>query len=210
MILEDLRTQVVRAAQAAQRTGLCKHRSGNMSALDPGTGYICVTPSGVDREVLTPADICVIDHDLNVIEGGKPSSETRMHIACYDVRSDIRAIVHTHSRFATSFAIVNRPIPAIVAELSAFRLENAMIPVAPFSPPGTAALAQNVAEKIKHADLVLMERHGAVAVSGGTPDDALLAASYLEELAELYLHTLHIGGGKEPPAFTQADFDSWK
>ena len=208
MLLEDLRAQVVLAAQTAQRTGLCKHKSGNVSAFDPETGYICVTPTGIDRELLQPRDICVIDRALNVIEGGTPSSETPMHIACYAARPGIRAIVHTHSHYATSFAIVNRAIPAIVAEMSSFRLENARIPVAPFAPPGTKQLAENVAEKVKNADLVLMERHGAVAV-GNTPDDALLAASYIEEIAELYLHALHIGNGKEPPAFTQAEFDSW-
>ncbi len=71
--------------------------------------YILITPSGVDREDLTPEDICVMDSHLNVIENEhdlKPSSEVLMHIYAYKSRNDIKAVVQTHSRFATAFAVL--------------------------------------------------------------------------------------------------------
>ncbi|MBQ6356523.1 MAG: class II aldolase/adducin family protein, partial [Solobacterium sp.] len=56
-MLEELKSEVVRIAKKAQNNGLCKHKSGNVSARDPETGYVCITPSGVDRDYLTPDQI---------------------------------------------------------------------------------------------------------------------------------------------------------
>lgn len=208
-MLEDLKTRVIVTAQEAQRSGLCRHKSGNVSALDPEEGLICITPSGIDRECLQPRDICVLRlADLALVEGEKPSSESLMHAACYRARKDIRAVVHTHSKFATAFAVCNRPIPATVYEMFVFHTQDARIPVAPFARPGTGELAENVARVIETNDMALMERHGAIAV-GGSLEDALLAAHYIEEFAEIYLYTLLIDGGKEPPAFTQQELDAW-
>ena len=96
-MLETLRAAVVRCAQAAEAEGLCRWRSGNFSALDEDSGLICVTPSGVERRTMTPADVVVMDRDARVVEaaeGRKPSSEALMHIAAYEARPDIRAVVH--------------------------------------------------------------------------------------------------------------------
>ena len=206
---EDYKTQVIVTAQKAQREGLCKHKSGNVSVYDPESGLFFITPSGVDREKLTPQDICVLDLQLNQIEGGKPSSEALMHAACYRVRDDIRAVVHTHSRMATAFAVLNKSIPATVFEMFVFPTENACIPVAPYALPGTTELADNVAAVIAKNDMALMERHGAIAV-GKSAEEALLAAHYTEEFAELYYYALQINGGAEPPVFTKEELNRWK
>ena len=208
-MLEQYKEQVITTAQRAQREGLCKHKSGNVSVYDPESGYFLITPSGIDREKLTLQDICVLDLDLKQIEGGKPSSESLMHAACYRVRKDIRAVVHTHSPMATAFAVLNKPVPATVFEMFVFRTEDACIPVAPYARPGTQELADNVADVIAKNDMALMERHGAIAV-GNSPEDALLAAHYIEEFSSLYYYTLQINGGKEPPVFTQQELDSWR
>ena len=67
-MLEELKKQVVKYALQADRSGLCKHRSGNFSVRDPKTGYVCITPTGMDREEMTYHDVVVIDLDANVIE----------------------------------------------------------------------------------------------------------------------------------------------
>ena len=206
---EQFKTQVIETAQKAQREGLCKHKSGNISVYDPESGFFFITPSGVDREKLTPDDICVLDLELNQKSGGKPSSESLMHAACYRARSDIRAIVHTHSRMATAFSVLNKPIPATVFEMFVFPTENACIPVAPYALPGTEALADNVARVIAKNDMALMERHGAIVV-GKSAEEALLAAHYTEEFAELYYYALQINGGVEPPVFTKEELDRWR
>ena len=102
-MLEALRAEVVRCAQEAEAQGLCRWRSGNFSARDRETGLVCMTPSGVDRRTMNAEDIVVMDLDARVVEasnGRKPSSEALMHLAAYEVRPNVCAIVHTHSPFA--------------------------------------------------------------------------------------------------------------
>lgn len=100
-MLEQLKEQVVYVAKEAERLGMCKHKSGNFSMFDPQTGYFVITPSGVDRSILSAEHICVMDLDANVVEWNhedKPSSEALMHLYVYRERPDIRAVVHTHAR----------------------------------------------------------------------------------------------------------------
>ena len=85
-MLEQLKKDVLDVAKRAQKDGLCKHKSGNFSARDKETGYVVITPAGIDRDVLDPKDMVVIDMDANVIEslaGYNPTSETLMHLKIY-------------------------------------------------------------------------------------------------------------------------------
>ena len=195
-MLEALRNEVVRCAQEAEAQGLCRWRSGNFSARDRKTGLVCMTPSGVDRRTMRAEDIVVMNMDARVVEtakGRKPSSETLMHLAAYEVRPDICAIVHTHSPFALVFAALERPIPGLVLEAAHLHCEGGSVPVAPFAPQGTAALADSVREPLRHGDALLLGRHGALAV-GTSPEDALLKAAYIEELAAVAYRAAAIAG----------------
>lgn len=110
-MLEELKKKIVEIALDADKNGLCRHKSGNFSIRDEKTGYIAITPSGVSRYDLTYHYICVVDIDANIIEietAVKPTSEILMHLQAYRTRKDVHAIVHTHSRFATTFAILGR------------------------------------------------------------------------------------------------------
>jgi L-fuculose-phosphate aldolase len=211
-MLEELKKEVVKIAKEADQSGLCKHKSGNFSIRDKETGYVVVTPAAVDRAELTYHDICVVDLDANVIEAVtdlKPTSELLMHLEIYKTREDVGAVVHTHSRIATSFAVVNKPIPAIIYECATLGLKDAMIPVAPYGRPGTRELSNSVIEPIKRSDCILLEAHGAVAVDSESKN-ALLKAHYIEELAEVYYRALVIGGGKEPRAFAPEELERWE
>ena len=208
MMLEKLRKAVVRCAQAAEASGLCRWRSGNFSARDEATGLICLTPSGVERRTMTQEDIVVIDRKARIIEaakGRRPSSELLMHLAVYETRPDICAVAHTHSPFALVFAALERPIPGLVLEAAHLHCENGTIPVAPFAPQGTEALADSVREPLRTGDAMLLGRHGALAV-GSSPDDALLKAAYIEELAEVAYRTAMLSEGKMPDALPPEAF----
>ena len=198
-MLEILKKEVIKAAQDGQRLDLCKHKSGNFSIRDKETGYVVVTPSGVNREELTVDDICVLTVD----------GETMMHLEVYKTREDIMAIVHTHSKMATSFAVLNKPIPAIIYEVATFGLKDAVVPVAPYARPGTVELAKSVIEPVKRADIFLLEKHGVVAC-GTDMYEAFLRAQYVEELAEVYYYTLLINKGNEPDSFSSEELESWK
>ena len=195
-MLESLRAAVVRCAQTAEAEGLCRWRSGNFSAKDESTGLICLTPSGVERRDMKPEDIVIMDKDARVVraaEGRKPSSEALMHLAAYEARPDIRAVAHTHSPFVLVFAALEKPIPALVLEAAHLHCEGGTVPVAPFAPQGTAALADSVREPLRHGDTLLLARHGALAV-GSSPEDALLKAAYIEELAAVAYRAAAIAG----------------
>lgn len=211
-MLESLKKEVCEIAKRAQRDGLCKHKSGNFSARDQETGYVVITPTSLDRELLTPRDMVVLDMEAGIIEnlsGLMPTSESLMHLKIYETRVDAGAIAHTHSAFATTFALLNKPIPAIVYEVATMGLTKGRVPVAPYGRPGTTALAESVVDATKEAQCFLMEKHGAVAFDQDIYE-AFLKAAYIEELAQLYYRAITANGGKEPEAFEQQELDGWK
>ena len=212
-MIEDLKLRVMNTAKKAQRDGLCKHKSGNFSARDAETGYVVITPTSVDREDLVVPDMIVMDLDANVIEnqtGLRPTSESLMHLEIYKTRPDVMAVAHTHSMYATVFAVLNKPVPAVVYEIANLKCSKARIPVAPYGRPGTPALAESVVEPCKEADVFLLQGHGAVAVDETNIEEAYLKAAYIEELSELYHHALTANGCQEPDSFPVEELQSWE
>lgn len=160
---------------------------------------------------MLPEDVVVIDMQGRVVEaltGKKPTSESMMHIAVYKARPDVGAIVHTHSKNATAFAVMNKPIPAIVYELFLLGCKQGYIPVAPYGRPGTKALAESVLKPLEISDVALMQAHGVIAVAKDLKE-ALLRASYVEELAEIYYKTLTVLG-HEPDVVPVEELANWK
>lgn len=212
-MLENLKLRVMKVAKQAQREGMCKHKSGNFSARDEETGLVVITPTSVDREDLVVPDMVVMDLDANVVEnqtGLRPTSESLMHLKIYQTRPDVRAIAHTHSQFATTFAVLEKPIPAVVYEIANLNCSKARIPVAPYGRPGTPALADSVVDSVKEADVLLLQGHGSVAVDEDNIDEAYLKVCYIEELAELYYHALTANGGQEPKSFPVEELQKWE
>lgn len=212
-MLETLKKEVCKIAKCAQKDGLCKHKSGNFSARDLKTGYVVITPTGVDRDLLTQRDMVVMDLDARVIEnlsGLKPTSEALMHLMIYRQRPKAAAVAHTHSAYATTFALLNKPLPAVVYEVANLGLTKARVPVAPYGRPGTTQLAENIVESCLEADCFLLEKHGAVAVDDRDIYEAFLKAAYIEELAELYYLALTASGGKEPEGFAPEELQKWE
>lgn len=208
-MLDSLKSKLIEIGKQAQRLGLCKHKSGNFSILDKETGYIVVSPTSIDRELLQIEQVCVMTLDGEIIEGNRPSSETMMHLEIYKARKDVNAVVHTHSKFATAFAVLNKPIPAVVFEAATFGLKKGYIPVAQYARPGTVELSKSVIEPIQIADMILLEKHGAVSV-GTDLEDAFLKAQYIEEVAEIYYLALNINKGVEPDVFSVEELDRWR
>ncbi len=212
-MLEDLKLRVMNVAKQAQREGLCKHKSGNFSARDDETGLVVITPTSVDREDLVVPDMIVMDLEANVVEnltGLRPTSESLMHLKIYETRSDVKAVAHTHSMYATVFAILEKPVPAVVYEIANLNCSKARIPVAPYGRPGTPALAETIVEPCRESDVFLLQGHGAVAVDETNIEEAYLKACYIEELSELYHHALTATGGAEPKSFPPEELQKWE
>ena len=113
-MLEELKKQVCAANLLLPKYGLVTFTWGNVSGIDREKGLIVIKPSGVDYDGMTPEDMVVVDLDGQTVEGKwKPSSDTATHLALYRAFSNIGGVVHTHSRWATSFAQAGMPIPAM-------------------------------------------------------------------------------------------------
>ena len=112
-MLEQLKEEVLKANLLLPKHGLVTFTWGNVSAIDREKGLVVIKPSGVEYDGMTADDMVVVDLDGNRVEGKwKPSSDTATHVALYKAFPALGGIVHTHSRWATSFAQAGRGIPA--------------------------------------------------------------------------------------------------
>lgn len=112
-MLEELKEKVLQANLLLPKHGLITFTWGNVSAVDREKGLVVIKPSGVEYDEMKAEDMVVVDLDGSRVEGKlKPSSDTPTHVALYKAFPNIGGIVHTHSRWATSFAQAGMGIPA--------------------------------------------------------------------------------------------------
>lgn len=182
MLLEQLRQEVCQANKELQNNGLVLWTSGNVSARDPETGYVVIKPSGVLFEDLTPENIVVVDIDGNVVEGDyKPSVDTASHLYVYRHRSDINGVVHTHSPYATSFAITGEPLEIYTTTSAA--VFGGPIPISDFATIGEEEIGKEIVEKIGDSTAILIRNHGVFTI-GSDYMSALKYSIVLEETAQ--------------------------
>ena len=113
-MLEDLKKTVLEANLLLPKFGLVTFTWGNVSGIDREKGLVVIKPSGVEYDTMTADDMVVVDLDGNVVEGKwKPSSDTPTHVVLYKAFPNIGGVVHTHSRWAVSFAQAGRSITAM-------------------------------------------------------------------------------------------------
>ena len=191
MIYEQERKQVVEYGRKLITSGLTKGTGGNISIYIPKEEMMIITPSGMDYFSLQPEDILVMDLRGNVVEGEhKPSSEYGMHRTFYQRRTDIRAVVHVHSVYATTLATLGWEIPAMHYLVAVGGGGN--IPVAPYATFGTEELAEKAYESMKERFAVLLSNHGLL-TGGNTLDSAFSKAEEIEFCAEVYYRTKTLG-----------------
>ena len=113
-MLEALKEEVCRANLMLPEHGLVTFTWGNVSGVDRESGMMVIKPSGVEYDGMRPEDMVVVSLETGErVEGRwKPSSDTDTHVALYNAFPSIGGVVHTHSRWATSFAQAGRGIPA--------------------------------------------------------------------------------------------------
>lgn len=185
-----LRAQIVEVMAAMDARGLNRGTSGNVSAR-LGEG-ILVTPTGVPPSMLQPEHIVKLAADGSYDPAGmKPSSEWQMHLQLLQMRQDVHAVVHCHSRFATTLACANRPIPALHYMVAVSG--GPSVPVAPYATFGSPELAATICETLSGQFGTLMANHGQIVVAPSLKQ-ALLIAEEIEEQAAIYWGTLAIGG----------------
>ena len=113
-MLEELKKIVCEANVLLPVYKLVTFTWGNVSAIDRESGRVVIKPSGVAYDNMTPEDMVVVDLDGKVVEGKwRPSSDTPTHVELYKAFPKCGGIVHTHSRWATTFAQAGMDIPAM-------------------------------------------------------------------------------------------------
>lgn len=196
-MLDALKELVCELNLELPKNGLVTMTSGNVSARDEESGYVVIKPSGLSYDEMTPDTMVVVDLNGQVVEGRlKPSVDTATHLYIYRARPDVHGVVHTHSNYATAFAAVGRPIPAV---LTAMADEfGGPIPVGPYAAIGGEEIGKAVVEHIGDSPAILMQNHGVFTI-GPTPHKAVKAAVMCEDVAKTVFLAMQLGTPIEIP-----------
>jgi L-fuculose-phosphate aldolase len=171
--------------------------------------HVVITPSSIHYTEMSSDDMLVLDMDGNVIEGNKnPSIEFKMHLELYNTRQDVKAVVHTHSVYASAMAVLNEPLPPVIDE-TVTKL-GSDIRVSEYAMPGTKDLAQNVRAAMENRSAAFIGNHGAVCI-GKTLKEALHLAILLERTCRVYLIAKQVGLPRQlPEDVVEDEQDVWE
>ena len=179
---------VLKAAKKLYNQKLVAGTSGNISMRKIGSidNSFFITPSSLPYDTMVEGDIVEIDgNGVTKNLSQKPSSEWKMHLAIYKKYPNINAIVHTHSPFATSFAVTRQDIPLILIEKKPFL--GGDIKVAPFKPAGSTELGDVILPYLEDRNSCLLANHGTISC-GKNMDEAYTASEYVEDAAKIYYY----------------------
>jgi len=198
---EHIKERIVETALKACGEKLFTGTSGNLSEYDRENRLMLITPSGLDYTIMKSADIVIMDLDGKIMEGKlKPSSEWRLHAELYRALDHVNAIIHTHSPFATAFAVLHESIPLVLTAM--LQYPGGEVPLAEYAPPGTEQVGINALNAMRNrncyckcncnSNCCLLANHGVVA-AGTTLEEAYLRALYTEDAAKVYHLARQIG-----------------
>jgi L-ribulose-5-phosphate 4-epimerase len=198
--------QVIAAAAAVIGGGaISTNGHGNVSVRVPGADEMYFT-SAPSLRGLTASGVARVGLDGALREGVLPPIQgavVAMHTAMYEDHEDVGCVIHTHSPYATAYAVANRPIECWIAALAMFGLPDG-VPVAGYAPRGSAEAVANIrAAVIPGNPAVLLANHG-VLVFHRTPELAVLAGGVIEEAAQASINARGIGGPVAIPAEMRA------
>jgi L-fuculose-phosphate aldolase len=176
----SLTEKLAETSQYLYSKGLAPGKSGNISVRS--NEIVAITPTGVSLRDISAKKVVLVDFDGNVLVGsGIPSSELLVHLAIYQSRGDIQGIVHTHSSYATGFALSEE----VIKRLEGFgKVQRPYLKMVNYAPPGTRKLAKLVSEGLKDEDVVILKGHGVV-TTGPSIDQASILAEFVEEIAKI-------------------------
>jgi len=207
-MLEQLKEQVFQANLLLPKHGLITFTWGNVSGIDRGQGLVVIKPSGVSYDVMKADDMVVVDVETGkTVEGNlKPSSDTPTHLELYKAFPNIGGVVHTHSRWATTFAQAGRGIMALGTTQADYfygeipctrKMTKAEIEGEYEKETGTVIIETFQGKNADTMPAVLVHSHGPF-TWGTDPMDAVHNAVVLDEVAFMNFHTLMIEPGIQP------------
>jgi len=191
-VSNDFRDEVCSANRKLIEYGLVTVHSGNVSGLAAETKTVYIKPSGMDYGLMTASDIVAVSLDGAVAAGQKrPSVDLPHHLFIYNNMPEVRAVVHTHSNYATAFAACHKPIPLVLTAIAdEFGGE---IPCAPYVDNEGDRIGQAILAYKTQAPAILMANHGVFAW-GSSVAAALKAAAMVEDVAKTVWLSYGLGG----------------
>jgi L-ribulose-5-phosphate 4-epimerase len=197
----ESRQAVLEAARKMSEKGLVTGTSGNVSLRLPSAGnrsLLAITPTSRPYSTLNAEDIPIIDFDGRLVDGVlAPSVETPLHIAIYQARQNVNAIIHTHSVYASAAAVAGMEIPPILEDQVAYL--GGAIKLAEYAASGTKEQITSVVEALGDCSGALMSNHGVVG-TGRTINAAFTACELIEKTAKIYFLALLTGKVNQLPA----------
>ncbi|MBQ8691241.1 MAG: class II aldolase/adducin family protein [Phascolarctobacterium sp.] len=167
---------------------------GNIS-VKIADGVYAVTPSGRGYANQKPEDIVIVDDACKTLDCElTPSSESKLHTAIYNACPEAKAIIHTHSIYASALAAMRKPVPAIIEDI--VQIIGGRVECAEYALPGTQELADNAVKAMNGRKGVLLANHGAVCW-GKDLADALMVCEILEKAAQIAIICQSCGGAVE-------------
>ncbi|MCV7378856.1 L-fuculose-phosphate aldolase [Mycobacterium alsense] len=203
--VDNAETAVLDAAKDMLRRGLVEGTAGNISARRPD-GNIVITPSSVDYRDMQLDDLVLIDPDgavLRAADGRAPSSEAKLHLACYQAFDDIGSVIHSHPVWATMFAIAHQPIPACIDEFAVYC--GGDVRCTDYAASGTPEVGTNAVKALEGRGAALIANHGLVAV-GPRPDKVLHVTALVERTAQIVWGAKALGGPVPIPEDVNRNF----
>jgi ribulose-5-phosphate 4-epimerase/fuculose-1-phosphate aldolase len=178
-------------------TGLVTGTSGNLSAREPDSARVIVTPSGVDYDALGPEDLVAVELNGRPIGHGLvPSVDTPSHVAIYRARPEVNGVVHTHSPYAAAFSVVGEPVPPLLLEAAGFL--GGSVRLMDRLPPGSPEVVARLVAALAGQRAVLLPNHGVMAI-GETLPKAFHAAVAVEEGARVAWLARQLGRARSVP-----------
>jgi L-fuculose-phosphate aldolase len=192
----DERDEIIRIGRLIFDKGWVASNDGNISIrLD--ADRILATPTGMSKGMMQPGDLIILDRRGNKISGSRErTTEIDMHITIYDLRPDVRAVVHAHPPVATGFATAGRPLN--LALLPEVIIAFGCVPIADYGLPGTSELTAPMRPLIPRHNALLMANHGVVAY-GGDLFEAYFRMETVEHSARIQFVAEMLGGPRVLP-----------
>jgi len=192
----DLRRDVIRVCRFMYENKLVAATDGNVS-VKLGDDLLLFTPSGVSKALVTEEQLIVTDMAGKKVRGAQEaSSEIRMHLAVYEERDDVRAVVHAHPPIATAFTVAGVSLASCVLPEVVFHLGT--IPTSAYATPASPQGPGVVRDLIRKCDAILLDRHGTLTV-GEDVFKAYFKLEKLENYAQVMLIARQLGNVRTLP-----------
>lgn len=186
----DLRKTICDIGRRMWEKNFVAATDGNISVRLDDHRYLC-TPSGVSKATMDPRDLLIADAQGNRLEGdGRVTTEFLTHLACYEERPDVQAVVHAHPPKAIGFTLAGISLADCVLPEVVYSIGG--VPTTRYATPATGEGSEVIRDLIRNCDALMLDRHGAVTV-GVDLIDAYFKMEKIEHAADSLL-TAHLLG----------------